>query len=183
MYKTKYTIYTNRRKCRDSAIFSLFYAILGVILNKKRLARARTRICVYVSAGGRVNTKKGGFMTSYKRYLKKIKEMPFDEDLPFLPYNVDSAITLETRDVFPTPQGLLVVSIYNVGVGRAFYLRSGKRLDIYDEDEYTEMSDIYDLPEIRPCEIRIYHDLPHYMFLFDDNDVLIAVRHTNRNFE
>lgn len=117
-------------------------------------------------------------MTRYKRYLKEVKELHFDEDLPYLPYNVDSHIVLEGRDVYATPYGLLVVAVYNVCIGRSFYLSNGKRIDVYDEDDDIKLiCETYDLPYKKPAVICILDDFPNYRFMFDDDDNLIAVQY------
>ena len=110
-------------------------------------------------------------MTRYKKYLKEAKEMMFDEDYSFMPYDMTGGLLLESRDVFVCRDGLLVVAVYNVGVGRGLYLPNGKRLGIYEEDDYIEEIEFVDV------EIRIYHDLPHYRFYYDEDDDLLAVRY------
>ena len=117
-------------------------------------------------------------MTRYKRYLKEVKELHFDEDLPYLPYNIDSAITLESRDAYATPYGLLVVAVYNVCIGRGFYLPNGKRIDVYDEDDDIKLiCETFDLPYKDPAVICILNDFPNYRFMFDDDNNLIAVQY------
>lgn len=116
-------------------------------------------------------------MTSYKRFMKKVKKVRFDEDYVCLPYGY-AGVSLESRDVFATPCGLLLVACYNVGVARDFYLPNGDAIIVYEDGD--------DIPE---CEthnigsIRIYNDFPHYHFIFDDNDKLIAVRYCRNVIE
>ena len=96
-------------------------------------------------------------MTRYKQYMKDHCKIEFSEDMEFLPFPVDdNGVILEDRDAYMTPYGILVVSSYNVDVARTLYLPNGKCMTIYDEDINVETK--------TPCEIRIYHDLPHYMF-------------------
>ena len=114
-------------------------------------------------------------MTKYKQYMKERKEIRFDEDYPYLPYDI-GGVSLESRDVYATPHGLMVVANYNVHTGRGFYLPNGERWDVWDEDDVLPKH-IADKIE----EVRIYHDFPYYHFLFDDNDNLVAVRHCTKS--
>lgn len=117
-------------------------------------------------------------MTRYKKYMKERYELQFSEDMEFLPYPVDDKgnVILEDRDVFATRHGLLLVTTYNTLVYRSLFLPNDTQIMVYDDDD--------SIPELvdrkGDFEIRMYHDMPHYMFMFDNDDNLIAVRYTNK---
>lgn len=108
-------------------------------------------------------------MTRYKKYMKERYNLKFDEDMDFLPYPVDSFVSMESRDVIVLRYGLLLITTYNVDVARTLYLPDGSLMGVHDEYE--------DMHGINPAIISIWNDNPHYAFMFDDDDKLIAVRH------
>lgn len=115
-------------------------------------------------------------MTRYKRYLKEVKDLSFNEDFNILPCD-KGYFSIEDRDVFVCPVGLLVITTYNVGVARSLYLPNGHQ-DIIWEEEDIMLDD--DDDEIKPEDIgviKIFNEIPNYRFYYDFNDKLVAIKH------
>lgn len=118
-------------------------------------------------------------MTRYKKYMKNKFDIQFNEDFDMIPYPVAN-VSIEDRDVFATPRGLLVVTTYNVDITRWFVTPDGLTMSVYDEDDEIEI--VNELAQNRCLEIRIYFDFPYYRFYFDEDDKLVAIRYMNNDY-